>query len=217
MQNQPRRMAGARERSRTLRALFFCPRIQAGLRVNLLLHCGNHMLAGGAATSGEAVPHPEIKHLLGLLDEAYNRAAWHGPNLRGSIRGVTAHEAAQRPTAGRHNIWEIAVHAAYWKYAVRRRLAGEKRGSFSLRGSNWFSRPIDSTEKAWRADVALLEAEHQKLRELVSTLQRADLDHPARGSRTSVRRLIAGIAFHDVYHAGQIQLIKKVLRSEKSR
>lgn len=161
--------------------------------------------------------HPEIKYLLDLLDEAYNRAAWHGPNLRGSIRGVTARGAAQRPRAGRHNIWEIVVHAAYWKYAVRRRRVGEKRGSFSLRGSNWFDRPIDRSEKAWRVDVALLDAEHQKLRQLVSTLRPADLDHPARGSRTLVRRLIAGVAFHDVYHAGQIQLVKKFLRSEKSR
>jgi hypothetical protein len=67
------------------------------------------------------------------------------------------------------------------------------------------------------ADVALLDAEHQRLREVVSTLQAKELDHPARGSRTLVRRLIAGTAFHDVYHAGQIQLIKKLLRSEKSR
>jgi hypothetical protein len=158
----------------------------------------------------------EIENLLGLLDEGYRHAAWHGPNLRGSIRGLTARGAAQRPRAGRHNIWEIVVHAAYWKYAVRRRLVGEKRGSFSLRGSNWFDRPIDRSEKAWRADVALLDAEHQKLREVVSTLPPEELDHPAHGSRTLVRRLIAGIAFHDVYHAGQIQLIKKLLRAAKS-
>jgi hypothetical protein len=160
--------------------------------------------------------HAEIEHLLGLLDEAYSHAAWHGPNLRGSIRGLAARGAAQRPRAGRHNIWEIVVHAAYWKYAVRRRLVGEKRGSFSLRGSNWFDRPIDLREKAWRADVALLDAEHQKLREVVSTLPPEEVDHPARGSRTLVRRLIAGIAFHDVYHAGQIQLIKRLLRAAKS-
>lgn len=157
----------------------------------------------------------EIENLLGLLDEGYSRAAWHGPNLRGSIRGLTAGGAAQRPRAGRHNIWEIVVHAAYWKYAVRRRLVGEKRGSFPLRGSNWFDRPVDLSEKAWRADVTLLDAEHRKLRQLVSTLRPEELDHPARGSRTLVRRLIAGVAFHDVYHAGQIQLIKKLLRSEK--
>jgi hypothetical protein len=163
------------------------------------------------------VAHPAIAHLLRLIDEAYNRAAWHGPNLRGSIRGVTAQEAAVRPRAGRHSIWEIVVHAAYWKYAVRRRLSGEKRGSFSLPGSNWFSRPTEGTEKAWRTDAALLDKEHHLLREAVSSFQPENLDRRAHGSKSSAWRLIAGIALHDVYHAGQIQLIKKLLRAGKSR
>jgi hypothetical protein len=163
------------------------------------------------------MPRDEIDHLLQLLDEAYTRAAWHGPNLRGSIRGLTAREAAWRVNPGRHNIWEIVVHAAYWKYVVRRRLLGEKRGSFSLQGSNWFVRPVDRTEKAWRADVALLEREHRRLREIISSFPPENLDRPARGSKTLVRRLIAGIAFHDVYHAGQIQLIKKLAKKTKSR
>jgi hypothetical protein len=161
--------------------------------------------------------HPEIEHLLSMLDEAYNRAAWHGPNLRGSIRGLTAREAAKSPATARHNIWEIVIHAAYWKYVVRRRLLGEKRGSFSLSGSNWFVRPVDRSEKAWRADLALLEREHQRLKEAVSLIQPEDLDLRSRGSKTVTRRLIAGIAFHDVYHAGQIQLIKKFIRTAKSR
>jgi len=161
--------------------------------------------------------HPEIEHLLGLLDEAYNRAAWHGPNLRGSVRGLTAREAALPPRTGRHNIWEIVIHAAYWKYAVRRRLLGEKRGSFSLPGSNWFVRPKDRSEKAWRADIRLLDREHQRLKEAVSSFQPENLDRPALGSKTLARRLITGIAFHDVYHAGQIQLIKKLLKTRRSR
>jgi uncharacterized damage-inducible protein DinB len=163
------------------------------------------------------MPHAEIEHLLELLDEGFNKAAWHGPNLRGSIRGVTAREAAARPGSGRHNIWELVVHAAYWKYAVRRRLRGEKRGSFELPGSNWFERPSDRSEKAWRADVALLEQEHRRLRETVSSIQPQELERRSRGSRTRVRRLIFGIAFHDVYHAGQIQLLKRVVRKARKK
>ena len=161
--------------------------------------------------------HLEIEHLLRLLDEAYNRAAWHGPNLRVSIRGVTARQAAMRPHAGRHNIWEIVVHAAYWKYVVRRKLLGEKRGTFSLRGSNWFEQPADRSEKAWRADVDLLDREHRLLREAASSFPPENLDHPLRGSRSPARRLIYSVAFHDVYHAGQIQLIKKLVKTKKSR
>jgi hypothetical protein len=167
-------------------------------------------------TRSKPMAHPEIEQLLGLVDEAYDHVAWHGPNLRGSIRGVSAREAALPPNAGRHSIWEIVVHAAYWKYAVRRRLTSEKRGSFSLPGSNWFDRKAARNEKAWRADVELLAREHRQLRKVVASFRASELDHRAPGSKTLARRLIAGIAFHDVYHAGQIQLVKKLIRSTKS-
>ena len=62
----------------------------------------------------------EIALLVGLIDRAFDRRSWHGMNLRGSIRGMSAKEAAWRPAPARHNVWEIVVHAAYWKYAVRR-------------------------------------------------------------------------------------------------
>src|SRR2546422_7998333 len=74
--------------------------------------------------------HPQIEVLLDAIDLAFDHRAWHGPNLRGSIRGVTSREAAWRPGSGRHNIWELVVHAAYWKYAARRRLRGDRRGAF---------------------------------------------------------------------------------------
>ncbi len=78
----------------------------------------------------------ETSLLLDLLAEAFERKSWHGTNLRGSFRGLTAAESAWRPGEGRRNAWEIALHAAYWKYAVRRRLTGERRGSFAIEGSN---------------------------------------------------------------------------------
>src|SRR5215467_7551195 len=102
----------------------------------------------------------EREFLLDALDEAFHKKSWHGPNLRQAVRGVTPEQAAWRPQGDRHNIWELAVHAAYWKYVVRRKLTGEKRGSFALKGSNWFARPAERGagrgEAAWRADVALL-------------------------------------------------------------
>src|SRR5690348_5416895 len=81
------------------------------------------------------------KLVLTLLDEGYQKKTWHGPNLRQSLKGVSARQAAWRPGPGRHNIWEVALHAAYWKYAVRRRIEGGKRGSFALKGHNFFARP----------------------------------------------------------------------------
>ena len=86
----------------------------------------------------------EIRQLLSILDQAYDHRSWHGTNLRGSIRGVSPRRAAWRPGRGRHNIWELVVHAAYWKYAAWRRIAGTPRGAFPIEGSNWFRRPQES-------------------------------------------------------------------------
>ena len=152
---------------------------------------------------------PEIAALLMLIDEAYNKKAWHGPNLRGSLRRVTAAQAVSRPAAGRKNIWEIALHAAYWKYTVFRWLTGEKRGSFPLDGSNWFARDV-ADETAWKADVKLLERVHADLRIAVAALSQKVLESRPPGSKHTYRRLIQGAALHDVYHAGQIQTLKRL-------
>jgi hypothetical protein len=155
-------------------------------------------------------------HLLALLDQAYDRRSWHGPNLRGSLRGVSAAEAAWRPARGRHNIWELVVHSAYWKYAVRRRLASEARGSFELKGSNWFTRPESgrgaALERAWRDDLRRLEREHRQLRRVVADVAPESLDRPAGERGDSKFFLISGVAAHDLYHAGQIQLLKRLAR-----
>lgn len=141
-----------------------------------------------------------------LLEEAYAKRTWHGPNLRQSIRGVTARQAAWRPGPKRHNIWEITVHAAYWKYALRRRLEGGRRGSFALKGSNFFLRPEPNTlsEAAWAADKQLLDREHQALREAAQKVLRT-----SRAEKFLPQ--IWGIAFHDVYHAGQIRLLRRLM------
>jgi hypothetical protein len=147
---------------------------------------------------------------LAIIDQAYDQRSWHGTNLRGAIRGLPAARAAWRPAPSRHNIWEIVVHAAYWKYAVWRRFSGAGRGSFPIKGSNWFRRPVEKTEAAWRADVALLEQMHRHLREALGRLSDGELGRTPAGSTVSNFALICGIAAHDLYHAGQIQLLKKL-------
>ncbi len=150
--------------------------------------------------------------LLRSFDEAFDKKSWHGTNLRGSIRGLTAAEADWRPNPDRHNIHEQVLHAAYWKYTVRRRLLGEKRGSFPLKGSNWFRRPVErgDPETIWQADIQLLVDVHQSLRSAITSLKERDLSRAAAGGTTPVRALITGITAHDLYHAGQIQLLKRL-------
>jgi uncharacterized damage-inducible protein DinB len=143
--------------------------------------------------------------LLANLDDAYDRRGWHGTNLRGSLRGVTAERALRRPAKDRHNIWELTAHAAYWKYAVRNKLQGGKRGSFSIKGSNWFASPSVADDKAWRALVRLLEEEHRLLRATMASLSDSDLRDAKR------LRLLYGVAAHDAYHTGQIQVVKRLV------
>jgi uncharacterized damage-inducible protein DinB len=150
--------------------------------------------------------------LLALIDQSYNKKSWHGTNLRGSIRGLTVREALWRPSPRRHNIWEIVVHCAYWKYAVRRRIQGEKRGSFPLKGSNWFRRTGNLTETQWRSDVQLMEECHRSLHDVVTRLHAKDLKHIPHGSTVDNAMILTGIASHDVYHAGQIQILKRLMK-----
>lgn len=153
--------------------------------------------------------------LLRILDQAYDKRSWHGTNLRGSIRGLTAAQAAWRPGPGRHNIWEVVVHAAYWKYAVWRRLTGAVRGSFPLKGSNWFERPVKgrSGETDWRADIGVLADMHRQLRDTIAAMSAPTLHQVSPGSQFSNVDLITGITAHDLYHAGQIQLVKRLVSS----
>lgn len=156
-----------------------------------------------------------LELLLKLIDEGFDYKAWHGPNLRGALRRVDAAGAAWRPGPGRKNIWEHAVHCAYWKYAIRRRLLGEERGSFPLKGSNWFTRPIEATEKAWKADLKLLDEMHATLRSAIENLSPDDLTVIPPGCKLTNAESIYSIALHDVYHAGQVQLIKRLCGSKE--
>jgi hypothetical protein len=148
--------------------------------------------------------------LLASIDAAYDRRSWHGTNLRGSLRGVTLEQAAWRPGEDRHNIWELVVHAAYWKYDIRRRLTGEKARSFPLDGANFWTRPIEGTAAAWRDDLALLQREHDLLRKAVERFPPARWTKKAPGKPFTFEGLARGIAAHDLYHAGQIQLLRRL-------
>jgi hypothetical protein len=153
---------------------------------------------------------PRIAILLEILDEAFDARGWHGTTLRGSLRGVGPVEARWKPGPGRHCIWELALHTAYWKYTVRRRITGDARGAFPRRPSNWPRLPATPDARAWRADVALLEAEHRALRAVVAALPPSRLAERSARATWTLQEMIHGVAAHDLYHTGQIQLLKRL-------
>lgn len=141
--------------------------------------------------------------------------AWHGgPTPVGALRGVTPVAARWRPAPGRHTIWELALHAAYWKYAVRRRLLGAAIPRFPRRPANWPGMPVPADARAWTRDRELLAVEHQLLLETVEDFPATLLAKSAGGAkRWTWGDLVIGILMHDAYHAGQIQLLKRLWAS----
>ena len=138
--------------------------------------------------------------------------AWHGgPTPLRALRGVDAALARWRPTRGRHSIWELALHVAYWDYAVRRRLLGRAMARFPRSPANWPAMPRPASEAAWDADRALLAREHRLLVEAVEGFPAGRLGRRvSSGRRWTYGDTILGITLHDAYHAGQIQLLKRL-------
>jgi hypothetical protein len=141
---------------------------------------------------------PTRQLLLDYLDSAFNKRSWHGPNLRSSLRGVPAGIASKR-IAGRKTIWEQTLHAAFWKHRAASWLGAPERLPWP--GQNW-PRPSGSSQADWRRDLQALEQVHQRLREAVACAK--SLDRRATW-------LVYGAAAHDIYHAGQIRLLRRLL------
>jgi len=158
-----------------------------------------------------------IRLLLEVFDQAFGGHSWHGTTLSGSLRGVTAGQALWRPGQGRggHNIWEITLHAAYWKCIVRRRLTRDPALKFPRPRSNWPELPERPDEGSWRRDVALLKREHALLRRTIARFDPARLGRRGWRSQWTNVTHIYGIASHDLYHAGQIQLLKRLRRGAR--
>jgi uncharacterized damage-inducible protein DinB len=140
---------------------------------------------------------------------------WHGgATVLGSVRGVSPEVASWKPYPGRHSIWELVLHIAYWNYAVERRLTDGRAGAFPRSPSNWPRPPEDVSKASWDRDRRLLRECHDRLVEAVSGFDPSRLDETAgEDSKTTYADLITGILLHDTYHAGQIQMLKRLARS----
>lgn len=153
-----------------------------------------------------------ISLLVGLVDSNFAGRGWQGATLLGSLRGVSATEATYRPANSLHCIWNYILHAAYWKYAVHRRL-GSGAPDFPRAPANWPALP-EPTLRNLRRDVALLKEQHERLRDTVAAFPPSRLDRVPEGARRwTAAQLIYGVAAHDAYHTGQVQMLKRLARA----
>ncbi len=148
----------------------------------------------------------EIARIEDQLRRAFEREAWSGPSLLETLDGVDAATAVRRPLASAHTIWELVLHVAAWEDIVRRRLGDER---VEVTPEMDWPPVADTSPAAWGAALGRLRAGHAALRVAVRALDAASLDQLPRGSTVTRYVLAHGAAQHDLYHAGQIALLRK--------
>jgi len=148
-----------------------------------------------------------------IINEGYGTGAWHGPDLKAALADVTGEMAFARPGTGRHNIAEIAVHHAYCARNVRAKLTGIEAEPFVLDGDDWFEL-ADHARLSWPSILELVEREQDQLATLAAAVDGGTVRSPL--SDAEQLDLVLGITCHAVYHAGQVQLIKKLIADRRS-
>jgi uncharacterized damage-inducible protein DinB len=152
-------------------------------------------------------PNSEPALIAEQLRRAFDGDAWHGPALLELLQDVDAAQAAAKRLPGAHSIWELVLHVAVWDAAACRRLAGEK---FQPTGiANFPLLPKRPTEAAWRKAVAHARKTHAVLVKTVAALPDSRLRERVPGKKYDFYHLLHGVAQHELYHAGQIAILKK--------
>ena len=149
----------------------------------------------------------EVERIIDQLKRAFEGEAWHGPSVLEIIEGITSQQAAARPFNGIHSIWEIVLHIAAWEHAILRRLNGDR--AQLPTEEDWPSVAATSDE-AWERTRQALRKGHNDLRSAITRLDDSQLDQPIIEGMPSVYVTLHGIVQHDLYHAGQIAILKKV-------
>lgn len=143
-----------------------------------------------------------------LMERAFHGTAWHGPAVCELIKDLSAHAAAAKPLASIHSIWELVLHMAIWKDVARWRLEGNEKVPSDEEN---FPPVTDTSEASWHKAMSRLKTAHDELCQAVLSASDEKLEEeiPAGGGLTHFVRL-HGVIHHDLYHAGQIALLKKL-------
>jgi uncharacterized damage-inducible protein DinB len=151
----------------------------------------------------------EVERIRDQFRRAFDGEAWHGPSVLSLLEGVSAQQAAAHPIPGAHSIWQLTLHIAAWERACKRRLDGDPAQLTDV--EDW--QPInDTSEAAWENTKQQLIDNHRELLEAIARVDDARLNDPiVKDSASSIYVTLHGGVQHDLYHAGQIAMLKKAL------
>lgn len=153
----------------------------------------------------------ETERIRDQLQRAFAGDAWHGPAVLEVLENVTASQAAMRPIAGAHSIWELVLHIGAWTDACRRRLAGDRA---ELADEENFPPIADTSDKAWENTLRSLRESHQQLSDAIASVDETRLDNPILEGMPSIYITLQGAVQHSLYHTGQIAILKKATTGE---
>ena len=151
----------------------------------------------------------EAARIAQQLENAFDGGAWHGPAVLELLADVDAKAAAARRLPGAHSIWELVLHVAAWDDAVNRRIVLRKALQLKMRQN--FPPVTDKSPAAWKKALAKVKKTHSDLLQTVRALSDDRLRERVPGKRYDIAFMLHGVAQHELYHAGQIALLKKSL------
>lgn len=148
----------------------------------------------------------EINRILDQMDRAMNGEAWHGPHLEELLKDVSAQQASAHPVAGAHSIWELVNHIGAWNSILAQRSAGHV---VAVTPAQDWPPVADASASAWNQALEHMRASRAQLRSSVQKLTDVRLEDTAPGKDHSIYVMLHGGVQHDLYHAGQIAILKK--------
>ncbi len=159
----------------------------------------------------------EVERIGDQYRRAFDGQAWHGPSVLALLEGVTAAQASAHPVVGAHSIWELTLHIAAWENACKRRLDGDPA---QLSDAEDWPGIDDTSDSAWEKTKTHLRDTHEALLKTIAAVDNSRLDQPIMQhesiSFSSTYVTLHGGVQHDLYHAGQIAILKKALEGVAS-
>lgn len=148
----------------------------------------------------------EVKFVMDQLRTTFSGDSWHGPSVMKTLEGIDAVQAAARPLGERHTIWELVDHMTYWLEEAHKALKAKE----MPRPEKVMDWPrMRSGEDQWRESVSRLEAAVNMLLDELTTWNTKDLEKTVAGANYSYRQMLHGAVHHNLYHTGQIAILKR--------